>query len=247
MRPVVSYDDITLPYDDTSAGASVSAAPIRPPYKKRKNNNMNAQPVENEVDEVELTHEEIWDDSALIDAWNSAQEEYAAFHGKDDWKSEPVKKSTIWYKDPPKNQTSPVSVTPVSKPAPSQPSPAPENSAPLNFDTFVPSHDPTLSLTEPSASTDFAGDALAAPSGPMVSQDEAFKRALGAMYWTGYWTAMYHAQRQNQTHVEQEIKEEEEVEAEVDGGDDMLDEDEDDEDDAIIAEPQEEGLLTSQR
>lgn len=92
-----------------------------------------------------------------------------------------------WYKPPPKNQT--FAPAPTSKPAPSQPTPAPENSAPLNFDTFVPSHDPTLSLTEPS---DLAGDALAAPPGPMVSQDEAFKRALGAMYWTGYWTAMYH-------------------------------------------------------
>lgn len=27
------------------------------------------------------------------------------------------------------------------------------------------------------------------------SVDEAFNRALGAMYWTGYWTAMYHARR----------------------------------------------------
>jgi hypothetical protein len=26
----------------------------------------------------------------------------------------------------------------------------------------------------------------------MVSQDEAFDRALSAMYWGGYWTAVYH-------------------------------------------------------
>ena len=26
----------------------------------------------------------------------------------------------------------------------------------------------------------------------MVSQDEAFTRAMGAMYWAGYYTAIYH-------------------------------------------------------
>jgi hypothetical protein len=26
----------------------------------------------------------------------------------------------------------------------------------------------------------------------MVSQDEAFTRALGAMYWAGYYSAVYH-------------------------------------------------------
>ena len=28
--------------------------------------------------------------------------------------------------------------------------------------------------------------------GRIVSQDEAFSRAMNAMYWGGYWTAMYH-------------------------------------------------------
>jgi hypothetical protein len=32
-------------------------------------------------------------------------------------------------------------------------------------------------------------------SAPMVSQDEAFSRALNAMYWGGYWTAVYHVRR----------------------------------------------------
>lgn len=42
----------------------------------------------------------------------------------------------------------------------------------------------------PSAS-DFATSA----SMSTVSQDEAFSRALNAMYWGGYWTAVYHCQR----------------------------------------------------
>ena len=65
-----------------------------------------------EEEEEELTHEDIWDDSALIDAWNSATAEYEvsdwlpsaaptnvyckAYHGKiKKWKAEPVKRSPL--------------------------------------------------------------------------------------------------------------------------------------------------------
>ena len=74
---------------------------------------------EEEEESRELTHEEIWDDSALIDAWNSAAAEYEvranvsargassltssiawfqqAFHGPGKkWKAEPVKKSPLY-------------------------------------------------------------------------------------------------------------------------------------------------------
>ena len=33
---------------------------------------------------------------------------------------------------------------------------------------------------------------LGAYHGKGVGQDEAFSRAMNAMYWTGYWTAVYH-------------------------------------------------------
>lgn len=56
------------------------------------------------------------------------------------------------------------------------------DSVPLNFNTFIPSHDPTLpNLT--ATDTQNIRD---------VSQDEAFKNALSSMYWTGYWTAVYY-------------------------------------------------------
>lgn len=61
------------------------------------------------------------------------------------------------------------------------------DSQPLDFETFIPAHDPSL-----------ATGALPAPNyvpenmqGHMVSQDEAFSRAVNAMYWAGYWTAIY--------------------------------------------------------
>ena len=44
----------------------------------------------------ELTHEEIWDDSTLVNAWEAATEEYEAYHGPDKgWKKEPVNKSPL--------------------------------------------------------------------------------------------------------------------------------------------------------
>jgi len=114
-RPVVSYDDITLPYDPSEATASP------PPSKKRKRNKKGTQlnrirsrprnlagtlnqeadmeqEDEGEYDEEsrELTHEEIWDDSALVDAWEAAQQEYEAYHGGNKvWKDEPVKKAPL--------------------------------------------------------------------------------------------------------------------------------------------------------
>jgi len=53
----------------------------------------------------------------------------------------------------------------------------------------------------------------------MVSQDEAFTRAMGAMYWAGYYTAVYHHQRQ----AEQEVAEvDEEAEEETEEVEDLV-------------------------
>ena len=67
---------------------------------------------------------------------------------------------------------------------------AENDSQPINFDTFVPTHDPSLDhLSSLAPPMDYAQDT---PGVSMVSQDEAFSRALNAMYWGGYWTAIYH-------------------------------------------------------
>ena len=72
-----------------------------------------------------------------------------------------------------------------------------EDSTPLNFDTFVPTHDPSLSTTDttfaaPSMGMNGVSSSITAADMAMVSQDEAFSRAMTAMYWSGYWTAIYH-------------------------------------------------------
>lgn len=70
--------------------------------------------------------------------------------------------------------------------------PDPENSRPLDFETFVPDHDP--SLAQPSQAA-FETYGIPLAPGEHVSRDEAFNRALGAMYWVGYWTGIYHVSR----------------------------------------------------
>jgi len=142
-----------------------------------------------EEESRELTHEEIWDDSALVNAWEAATEEYEAYHGSEkSWKTEPVTKAPLWYNIPVESTSS---TKPMDSVMPAASVDGTENdSQPINFDTFVPTHNPSLdqlsSLAPP----------IDTPSpNNMVSQDEAFSRALNAMYWGGYWTAMYHCQR----------------------------------------------------
>ncbi|KZT24693.1 hypothetical protein NEOLEDRAFT_1134746 [Neolentinus lepideus HHB14362 ss-1] len=135
----------------------------------------------------ELTHEEIWDDSALIDAWNAASEEYEAYHGPDKgWKKEPVHKSPLWYNTPSAQKARQAGTSATNKKAKGKATheAAADDSQPLNFDTYVPEHDPTLS--QPGYAAALQG---------MVSQDEAFTRAVEASYWSGYWTAVYHHHR----------------------------------------------------
>jgi len=131
-------------------------------------------------------------------------EEYKAYHGGEDaWKKEPVKKSPLWYNvpmDPSKKSADTPLPTLPTVVVPTIPAAATEdaegNSQTLNFDTFIPTHNTSLENPEPSTNPVTANYIPDTPAGPMVSQDEAFSRALSAMYWGGYWTAMYHAQRQ---------------------------------------------------
>jgi hypothetical protein len=105
----VSYADISPPATNTSAGIATGHI-----SKKSKLRNDSAdlettsskmltgqtKPTHNGVKfekSRELTHDEIWDDSALIEAWNAAAEEYEALNGPDKgWKSDPVHKAPLY-------------------------------------------------------------------------------------------------------------------------------------------------------
>ncbi|KAI0073731.1 hypothetical protein K474DRAFT_1602815 [Panus rudis PR-1116 ss-1] len=198
----VSYDDGAYPESSAQDGVGEG-------YAGGEEYGEDGEVEEEEEESRELTQEEIWDDSALIDAWNSANAEYEAFHGKGkSWKDQPVKKSPLWYNippDPSKLKKKNVAQSQVVGPSTNgntndAVTGGDQDSRPFNFDTYVPSHDPTLASAVPPhppavGGPDYAQFYLPNPPGPMVSQDEAFQRALSAMYWGGYWTAMYHVSR----------------------------------------------------
>ncbi|KAG2364747.1 hypothetical protein BDR07DRAFT_1354715 [Suillus spraguei] len=262
-RQLVQYGDLEQSNGTCSSATSAPHSHQSPPFKKRKRSNQKAkrprktahwdEPVDNQMnyDDVsahgedgeieeeegrELTHEEIWDDSALIDAWHSATAEYEAFHGKtQDWKSTTVKKSSLWYNIP-CNSSKEKAKTPSSTKVVSTEAAAAEgeDSAPLDFDTFVPSYDPSLPAPSEAPAAPESSFFIPAPSTTMVSRDEAFSRALSAMYWGGYWTAVYHCQNQ---HSSQEVIEEQ---------DDQECEEEDDDDDEVL-EDDAEDLVPAQR
>ncbi|KAF8485141.1 hypothetical protein DFH94DRAFT_718587 [Russula ochroleuca] len=176
----------TLPYDDDAANMIIEEDGA-------------IDDSEEEVESRELTQGEIWDDSALIDAWESATAEYEAYHGKGkDWKKEPVKKSPLWYNVPPDPSKLKTSTEGVQGYGVTQSDP--ENSRPVDFETFVPNHDPSLALAQPSQPAYETYGIPPAP-GEHVNRDEAFNRALGAMYWAGYWTAVYHGHGNNDKEV----------------------------------------------
>ncbi|TFK91527.1 hypothetical protein K466DRAFT_582745 [Polyporus arcularius HHB13444] len=202
QAPPMNYDDVPAPASSTTigTGVDVEAAGAEEEY------------YEEEEESRELSHDEIWDDSALIDAWNSAAAEYEAYHGPGkSWKNEMVKKSPLWYNVPPattskskQNATAPSGSAETVTNGTSTHEAAADagfgaDSAPLNFDTFVSSHDPSLAAAAGSLLTVPTMDGMSGPGTgsemAMASQDEAFSRAMTAMYWSGYWTAVYHARR----------------------------------------------------
>ncbi|KAF8151913.1 hypothetical protein K438DRAFT_1910256 [Mycena galopus ATCC 62051] len=259
QRPLISYDDITLPYQPDFALLHLPAdnSPAGPSQSKKrkwsKQTNKNGKGAgagvaaeqagdeEEDVDSRWLTQEERWDDSALIDAWDAATEEYEALNGPDKgWKTDPVHKSPLWYNVPPTkppNKKMKVEAEVDTAAGPSHVGVGAEegDSKPLDFDTFVPKHDAALGVGEPSAGASAnvgyafsAGIPVPPPGVAVASQDEAFTRALEAMYWGGYWTAVYHCHRAAEK-TEGDAGEEE-VEGEGEGGEDG--EEEEDLDDA---------------
>ena len=132
MRPVVSYDDLEQLTTMPAPGPPPAKKRKRQQNKRKPSGSQKFahwdEPAENhdvpftghdyagdnggqttDTGSRELTHEEIWDDSALIEAWDSAMDEYKvcrifirvqspahcvqAFHGSEnEWKTDPISK-----------------------------------------------------------------------------------------------------------------------------------------------------------
>ncbi|QRW19635.1 hypothetical protein RhiXN_01041 [Rhizoctonia solani] len=192
-------------WDEPGDSATVQQTEVpAPPAKK---------PKRYQIDHS-LTQDELWDDSALIAAWDAATEEYESLNGPEKkWKEEPTNKSALWYAPPPKPQEDDKEDNDeeegeegeeIEENADETEQDTVPDSVPIDYNTFVPSHDPTLGANVPMAAGDFT----------KLAKDEIFEKAVSASYWAGYWAAMYHARSaapQTEAEVEEEV--EEEVEA----------------------------------
>lgn len=109
MRQLVSYADISPPVTNSIATSSnghiskksklrsESADSETTPFKMLTGQTRSTHTGAKFEKSRELTHGEIWDDSALIEAWNAATEEYEALNGPDKgWKSDPVHKAPLY-------------------------------------------------------------------------------------------------------------------------------------------------------
>lgn len=67
-----------------------------------------------------------------------------------------------------------------------------QDSKPLNFESFVPQHDPSLVVAPELSTSQSQPEGSVSHAGTWASRDDSFKRALEATYWAGYWTAVYH-------------------------------------------------------
>ncbi|KZT42758.1 hypothetical protein SISSUDRAFT_1041007 [Sistotremastrum suecicum HHB10207 ss-3] len=160
----------------------------------------------------ELTHEEIWDDSALINAWDAAMEEYKAMNGPDKgWKAEPTNKSALWYNVPKKPEEADeeqADVTLDDEEAEAE-GEVEDDSRPIDFDSFVPDHDATLDYDEGDegeAQNPFSGVppqpdyslAFQLVPGPHT-REEVYQKAVAAWYWAGYWNGVYNTMSDKET------------------------------------------------
>ncbi|EJT98936.1 hypothetical protein DACRYDRAFT_118243 [Dacryopinax primogenitus] len=130
-RKVVSYADISPSIPDEAASITDPASNARPAKRPRISDPpipssstplnftgkaLNGQPKKKQKKDPKswqtsrtLTHEEIWDDSALINAWDAAMEEYRAINGEDKgWMEDPAKQSALWWNTQPSEEELPI-------------------------------------------------------------------------------------------------------------------------------------------
>ncbi|OHE91627.1 hypothetical protein CORC01_13063 [Colletotrichum orchidophilum] len=153
--------------------------------------------------DVEMTHNEMWDDSALIESWNEALDEYKKYHSIHA-KGGKLKDLDLQEKTEDKPQTIDDTQTQVVD-------------QPEITDNGAEGADKTKGVMVGDSSTDVrvqadsTGVPIAAkandPQGPAIMgpqsllgsvQDEGLKRLLMSWYYAGYYTGLYEGQQQQQ-------------------------------------------------
>ncbi|KXJ96924.1 hypothetical protein Micbo1qcDRAFT_4156 [Microdochium bolleyi] len=132
--------------------------------------------------DVPLTNDEIWDDSALVDSWNSALEEYKKYHS-----IHTKGGNVVDLLEPKKSESNSNNV--IAKAT---------NEASTSQDT---GHDTEMASDEPRNETQASTSQPNPPPrlAPEVVlgsvQDESLKRLLMSWYYAGYYTGLYEGQQ----------------------------------------------------
>ncbi|KAG8962437.1 hypothetical protein FRC03_004244 [Tulasnella sp. 419] len=152
-----------------------------------------------EVEEEVLTHDQIWDDSALVEAWDAAMEEYRMIHGPDkDWKTEPVYKNSLWYMEPKPQST-------ANQEGTNDMDVAQETEEGEDEEQYYgepgDSEEVELELNNKTNSYDvaYAGAFEALPDTSKFTPEQLFQKAMEASYWAGYWASAYKQSQQTST------------------------------------------------
>ncbi|EHA49802.1 hypothetical protein MCOR27_011775 [Pyricularia oryzae] len=137
-------------------------------------------------EEKVVTHEDIWDDSALVNSWNEALEEYKKYHSIH---ADRAAEATIV----------PDSQNPLrnAKTETNEPQ-SPPNGTRGDGETIQEQAKPTSGCPEGSGVNDQQhGGALSSPISVLGSvKDEGLKSLLMSWYYAGYYTGLYEGQQQ---------------------------------------------------
>ncbi|KAM3420942.1 hypothetical protein BST61_g4176 [Cercospora zeina] len=144
----------------------------------------------------ELTHDELWDDSALVNSWNDALEEYKKYHSlarkgeKVDMAQDTDIKAPVLSK-----AAAYLNTNGTSKPS---------TAAPINFAASSKQSDQSAS-NQPSSATATATAARPPTAPPGLSslpqaligsaQNEDLKNIMMSWYYAGYYTGLYEGQQ----------------------------------------------------
>ncbi|OTA96707.1 hypothetical protein M434DRAFT_392644 [Hypoxylon sp. CO27-5] len=133
----------------------------------------------------DLTHDEIWDDSALVNSWNDALEEYKKYHSihRNGGNVEDLLKPNRTTSDA-KNGTEEAYKEPSPRP--------PKTGSEMRGETANGEKEDGTSTTQ--HSHPLGGGP--GPGGLLGSvRDESLKKLLMSWYWAGYYTGLYEGQR----------------------------------------------------
>ncbi|KAH0490071.1 hypothetical protein TgHK011_001555 [Trichoderma gracile] len=153
-----------------------------------------------DVDESDLNHEEIWDDSALIDSWNDALREYKKYH------SIHAKGGSIRDLEEAKVESSKAEMTPAMEDSKETLGRVPDLSdRAADAANDVPAEKQSES-TQPAHSLNF----LPKPFPPQAIlgtvRDENLKKLLMSWYYAGYYTGLFEGQQQAQQQSQQKTE-----------------------------------------